>query len=155
MKKLLALPFLAIILLSGCISHLSQQECVTEDWKNTGFADSSRGHTLRDISSITNDCSKFGITIGARKMKDYQAGWNLGRDKYCTNVDAAYNLGSNGRPYPDMCPPQNYAAFKSAYDRGESAYQLEVTQEQLQATQEELRRTNQKLDNLNAQLNER
>lgn len=98
MKKIILL--LAAIVLSGCVSHMSQQQCLNTNWQQEGFNDGSAGRMPRDLSRAAEDCLKFGIMIN---RAGYHAGWRQGARQYCTpDFNTGYADGSAGRPEGDI-----------------------------------------------------
>jgi len=205
MKRLLLIPIIAA--LSGCATHLSQEQCLTINWQNEGFNDGIAGKPPRDLSRAAQDCSQYGIPVkndryltgwlqGAKRYctPDYNlgytdglagkpendifsrmpicaqagvklnlgaynsgrqkglqsfctyengmlfarqgkmlpdvcpptlrakfnAGWSTGKEQFCNQPENAFALGKSNQPYPEMCVPALYVAFKSEYDRGQA-----------------------------------
>lgn len=48
----------------------------------------------------------------------FNAGWTNGKNQFCNQPGNAFALGKTLKPYPELCPPDLYAAFRSEYDRG-------------------------------------
>lgn len=79
MKRLLVIP--AVLMLSSCASHLSQQQCRNISWKAEGYQDAINGKQPRDLTNAIEDCAKFNIKVNTRQ---YQRGWQQGARVYCS-----------------------------------------------------------------------
>lgn len=121
MKKILsALTILS--LLSGCASHLSQQQCLATNWQEVGFNDGSEGQAQRDLSGAIQDCQKFQLAVDT---KGYQRGWLAGMKKYCTPTsDLGLSDGRAGNPYSNIlqrtsrCQSANLSLNTNYYKNG-------------------------------------
>lgn len=105
-------------LLTGCVTHLSQQQCHNMDWYQVGYTDADQGKPKRDLSGAIQDCAKFNLTVNT---KDYDKGWSKGARAYCT-TDHAYRLGVDGKTYSPICPADLSDAFESTWRRGLRKY---------------------------------
>jgi hypothetical protein len=121
MKKLLS-TLSALSLLSGCASHLSQQQCLATNWQEVGFKDGTEGQAQRDLSGAIQDCQKFQLAVDTRA---YQRGWLAGMQKYCTpSYDLGLTDGRAGNPYSNIlqrasrCQSANLSLNTNNYKRG-------------------------------------
>ncbi|MBS0358561.1 MAG: DUF2799 domain-containing protein [Proteobacteria bacterium] len=48
----------------------------------------------------------------------FNAGFMEGKEKFCSYPENGFALGKENKPYPVLCSPAIYLAFKSEYDRG-------------------------------------
>lgn len=110
--------FVFVALLSGCASHLSQNQCMNMDWKSQGFSDGSRGFLMRDLNKDIKDCARFNISVDTVAYKN---AWRQGTRQYC-KPSTAYRLGVEGRNYPAICPEDLQGAFRKAWKRGLRKY---------------------------------
>lgn len=102
-------------IISGCaVFHMSQQECISTDWEQAGFADGSAGNPQRNLAGAIEDCAKFGISVN---QKTYYKGWKSGVKQFCT-YDGGYAVGSRGQTPPNICEGRSYDAFMSGWTRG-------------------------------------
>ncbi|MDF2867264.1 MAG: hypothetical protein K0S11_734 [Gammaproteobacteria bacterium] len=121
MKKYLGLLGI-IILLSGCVSHMSEQECLSTNWQQVGFNDGQAGQAPRDLSKPIQDCQKFQVAVDTQA---YQRGWLTGMKKYCVpSYDLGLADGRTGNPYEnvlqrsDRCQQANLRLDTREYKRG-------------------------------------
>jgi len=122
-----ALKTIALVIaaasLSGCMAHLTKQQCSTINWYQRGFDDGSQGKYQRNLSRDIQDCAKFNLTV---KTKQYAKGWRAGTRQYC-QPNTAYQLGANGRSYPHVCPSDLTTQFNRAWRRGLRRYCIPST----------------------------
>jgi hypothetical protein len=114
--------FFIMLALTGCVSHLSQSQCMTTNWKNEGFKEGVAGNPMRNLSQATEDCMKYGISIN---NKAYERGWRQGLRSYCAPAfPVGYTDGAAGKLESDIynrMPVCMQAAIKlnlTAYNRG-------------------------------------
>lgn len=129
MKKQLGL--LGVIsLLSGCATHMSQQQCMSTNWQEVGFNDGQAGQAQRDLTSAIQDCQKFQIAVDTRA---YQRGWQDGIQVYCKpSYQLGLTDGQTGNPYANIlqrsghCEQANLrlntSDYKRGYDKGIGSY---------------------------------
>ncbi len=94
--------FLSIFLtmLTGCATHLSQQQCLTTNWQELGFRDGSSGSEPKNLEQSTQDCTSYGVKIDRNQ---YQSGWKQGVQKFCTpNSDLGFADAQAGKPLSDI-----------------------------------------------------
>jgi hypothetical protein len=66
------------------------------NWQNEGFRDGAAGIPVRDLTSATQDCAKFGIPVDSH---NYFTGWQQGARQYCMpDRNVGYADGSAGKP---------------------------------------------------------
>lgn len=100
--------------LSGCVPHLSREQCLSMNWYQIGFQDGSHGLNQRDLQKDIQDCAQFQLSVD---QKGYLRGWQAGVRHYCQPA-IAYRLGTSGQYYNDICPSDLAPKFKQAWRRG-------------------------------------
>jgi len=106
--------------LAGC-SGMSEQACVTADWRTIGFEDGTVGRSPGNIGSYRNACSDYGI---APDLDAYRAGHAEGVQLYCRESNG-FSVGHSGAVYQGVCPADVEAAFVREYESGRHLYELE------------------------------
>ena len=109
---------LLIASLSGCATHLSEEQCRSMNWHQMGFNDADQGHNSRDLSQYTSDCAKFNIAVNTTL---YQKGWDAGARDYC-QPNKGFDLGANGENYSHICPANLAAKYKHQWQLGLDKY---------------------------------
>lgn len=111
-----------LLLMSGCAS-MSSQECEVSDWYAVGFSDGSRGLSVSQFDRYRQDCSAHGVSpdLGA-----YRSGRDEGLQEFC-QPERAFELGSQGRSNPGVCPPELKADFADAFRSGTYLHSLRST----------------------------
>src|SRR5690242_1789389 len=69
----------ALLGLAGC-AGMSQQACVSADWRTIGFTDGSLGRSVATIGSYRQQCGEHGV---APDLDAYRAGHAEGVQTYC------------------------------------------------------------------------
>ncbi|MBB5517935.1 DUF2799 domain-containing protein [Amphiplicatus metriothermophilus] len=110
----------AALVLSGCATGMSEEECAGANWRAIGERDGLYGETLEKLDERAAQCGSFGLPAD---IEAYQAGRERGLRRYCT-PDAGFDAGLNGRPYRGVCPPPAESAFLDEYDIGLRLYRL-------------------------------
>ncbi|WP_423062415.1 DUF2799 domain-containing protein [Candidiatus Paracoxiella cheracis] len=113
-KYSIALVFLGTFGLSACVPHLTQQQCQSMNWYQLGYEDGNQGKLQRDLSRDIKDCARFQLTVNTLQ---YRNGWAAGVRQFC-RPQTAYQLGTNGSSYNNICPADLAGAFNRAYKRG-------------------------------------
>lgn len=117
----LAVGLIAVaILISGCATGLSKQECQTANWKTIGYEDGVQGRPEARISAHRKACAEYGVAL---ELETYRRGWEEGIERYCQPGNG-YHQGRNGRKYTGVCPRPLEPAFLQAYRDGHSLYDL-------------------------------
>ena len=94
----------AMLLLAGCVSHLSQQECMVTNWYQVGFGDGTAGHQQRNLQGAIQDCAKFHLTVN---QSAYRQGYFAGMKQFCTpTYDMGVSDGSGGRTMTSIASRQ-------------------------------------------------
>jgi len=106
--------------LVGC-SGMSEQACVTADWRTIGFEDGTVGRSPGNIGSYRNACADYGI---APDLDAYRAGHAEGVQLYCRESNG-FSVGHSGAVYQGVCPADVEASFVREYESGRHLYELE------------------------------
>ena len=110
------------VLVSGCASGLSRDECNTADWRTIGYEDGVQGRSEARISGHRKACAKHGVAFN---FEAYRSGWDEGVGRYCQPGNG-YHQGRRGKSYSGVCPVQMEAGFLQAYSEGRELYDMEV-----------------------------
>ena len=111
---------LALSVLAGC-AGMSEQACVTADWRTVGFEDGTLGRSVGNIGSYRNACAEHGV---APDLESYRAGHAEGVQVYCRESNG-FAVGRSGGVYQGVCPDTLEAAFVSEYNAGRQLFELE------------------------------
>ena len=103
----------ALPLLASCAS-LSEEECLTGDWRSIGFADGAAGRTADYIERHREACAPSGI---APDLDAWLAGRAQGLQQYCTPQNA-YSVGRSGRSLSPVCSGPGVTELNRAHQRG-------------------------------------
>ncbi len=129
-----------LLLLAGCASKMSKDECRTVDWRTVGYEDGVAGQPGDRIGEYRRACAEHGVTPN---LDAYLAGRTAGLREYCQPHNA-YRAGVNGYTYFDTCPADLAPAFVKAYDEGRALYVRErkvaQTDELIEQKRREIRR---------------
>ena len=110
----------AVFVLAGC-SGMSEQACLTTDWRTVGFEDGTFGRSVANIGSYRNACADYGV---APDLEAYRAGHAEGVEIYCRESNG-FAVGHSGATYQGVCPANLEAAFVSEYNAGRRLHDLE------------------------------
>ena len=106
--------------LAGC-SGMSEQACLTADWRTVGFEDGTAGRSVGNIGSYRNACAEHGV---APDLEAYRAGHADGVQIYCRESNG-FAVGHSGATYQGVCPADLEAAFVAEYNSGRRLHDLE------------------------------
>jgi hypothetical protein len=112
------LILVVVAALSGC-AGMSEQACLSTDWRTVGFEDGVAG---RSPGSIGNYCADYGITPD---LAEYRAGHDAGVQTYC-RAGNGFEVGRRGSRYLGVCPADLEPGFLAAYNEGRQLYELEA-----------------------------
>lgn len=107
-------------LVAGC-SGMSEQACVTADWRTVGFEDGSLGRSEATIGRYRQQCADHGV---APDLDSYRAGHADGVRVYCRESNG-FAVGHSGANYQGVCPADLEAAFVAEYNVGRRLHELE------------------------------
>ncbi|HEX7236135.1 MAG TPA: DUF2799 domain-containing protein [Gammaproteobacteria bacterium] len=107
-------------LIAGC-SGMSEQACVTADWRTVGFEDGTAGRSEGSIGRYRQQCSEHGVTPD---LESYRAGHAEGVRIYCKESNG-FAVGHSGASYQGVCPADMEADFLAEYNSGRRLNELE------------------------------
>jgi len=111
-----------IALLAGCAS-LSEEQCLSTDWRAIGFEDGAKGAPASALPERRQTCTKRGAA--AFDMPAYLAGRREGLQTYCT-LENGFAVGASGAADADVCDGEERALFLAGYSRGARLFALEA-----------------------------
>jgi hypothetical protein len=117
-----------VIVMAGCASGLSKEECQLADWRTIGYEDGMRGFPQTRISEHRKSCAEHGVALN---LDAYRAGWDEGVRSFCQPGNG-YRLGRGGNRYTGVCPADLEPAFIEAHAYGLEIYTLESEVNRLQ-----------------------
>jgi len=106
--------------LAGC-AGMSEQACVSADWRTIGFTDGSIGRSVATIGSYSQQCGEHGVTPN---LDAYRAGHAEGVLSYC-RASNGFEVGHSGAAYQGVCPANLEREFLPEYNAGHHLYELE------------------------------
>ena len=106
--------------LAGC-AGMSQQACVSADWRTIGFTDGSLGRSVATIGSYSQQCGEHGVTPD---LNAYRSGHAEGVQTYC-RASNGFEVGHSGASYQGVCPANLEREFLPEYNAGHHLYELE------------------------------
>ncbi len=106
--------------LAGC-AGMSEQACLSSDWKTVGFQDGTLGRPVGTIGSYSKACAEHGVTPS---LDAYRAGHAEGVAVYC-RAGNGFDVGHSGAAYQGVCPSSMEQAFVDEYNAGRQLYELE------------------------------
>ena len=109
-----------LIALAGC-AGMSEQACVSADWRTIGFTDGSLGRSAATIGTYSHQCGEHGVTAD---LNAYRAGHAEGVQTYC-RPNNGFEVGHNGAAYQGVCPTNLERDFLPEYNAGHHLYELE------------------------------
>ena len=109
-----------VYLIAGC-SGMSEQACVTADWRTVGFEDGTLGRSEAGIGRYRQQCSEHGV---APDLESYRAGHAEGVRIYCRESNG-FVVGHGGATYQGVCPADLEPAFLAEYNSGRRLHELE------------------------------
>ena len=110
----------ALLGLSGC-AGMSEQACVSADWRTIGFTDGSLGRSESTIGTYSHQCGEHGVTPN---LDAYRAGHADGVQTYC-RASNGFDVGHSGASYQGVCPANLERDFLPEYNAGHHLYELE------------------------------
>ena len=96
--RILSLGAVAYVI-AGC-SGMSEQACVTADWRTVGFEDGTAGRSEGSIGSYRQ---RAPSTASRRISRAYRAGHAEGVQIYCRESNG-FAVGHSGATYQGVCP---------------------------------------------------
>ncbi len=118
---------LALVVLGGC-STLSEEECLSGDWRTIGFEDGVAGRAMSRLTEHREACADYGV---APDLDAYTMGRDEGLRAYCQEANG-FDVGARGLRYGGVCPPDLEDDFLAAYRDGRELYSLEQEVERVE-----------------------
>ncbi|HMB72905.1 MAG TPA: DUF2799 domain-containing protein [Gammaproteobacteria bacterium] len=115
------------LILCGC-AGISEEQCLSMDWRTIGFEDGANGRPVQSISNYRQACGEYGVTAD---LDSYRSGHAEGLDTYCRPA-RAFEEGRRGARYHGVCPAGTEADFLASYNSGARLYELETTLAQIE-----------------------
>lgn len=112
--------FVVAYVLAGC-SGMSEQACMTADWRTVGFEDGTLGRAEANIGRYRQQCGEHGV---APDLASYRSGHAEGVRIYCRESNG-FAVGHSGAGYQGVCPADLEAAFVAEYNAGRQLHELE------------------------------
>lgn len=141
----------AVAALAGCNS-MSEQECLSTDWRTVGYEDGVNGFAGDRIGRYRNACSEHGVTPN---LGEYQTGREQGLVEFCKPVNG-FRVGARGGGYSGVCPAELDPSFVDAYQSGRQLYSLRSrvgsAQDELYSMRNELDQIDHNLVSVGAQI---
>lgn len=119
-KNYLLMMLLGTSLLSGCAT-MSEEECLTADWRMIGYEDGVAGLSAARIGEHRKACAKHNLTPN---MQAYRDGREEGLYEYCRPQNG-FHLGQHGSAYTGVCPFDTEENFIAAYSAGKEIYDVQ------------------------------
>jgi hypothetical protein len=110
------------LVMTGCASGLTKEECQLGDWRTIGYEDGLKGLAQTRISEHRKDCAEHGVALN---LDAYRSGWDEGVRRYCEPGNG-YRQGRGGARYNGVCPATLEPGFLQAYSRGREIHDLEA-----------------------------
>ncbi len=116
------------IVVASC-QTMSKEECAVADWRIVGETDGAAGRTTDYILKHAKACQRIGI-------EPDQSAWLSGREagliRYCTPQNAV-RVGSEGKSYANVCPPQLDGLFTQGYQLGKRVHEARARRDSIQS----------------------
>jgi len=109
-----------LLALAGC-AGMSEQACLTSDWRTVGFEDGSLGRSEATIGNYRKACAEHGVSPD---LEAYRAGHADGVQAYCKPGNG-FEVGHSGATYQGVCPANLEQDFVAEYNTGRRLHDLE------------------------------
>lgn len=107
-------------LMTGCVTTMSQNECLSADWYAVGLEDGARGQPMERVAKHRQQCAEFGV---APDLQAYQQGRMEGLDYFCT-LSNGLAVGKTGGNYGGTCPNGMEYYFLTGYRLGREMHRV-------------------------------
>jgi outer membrane murein-binding lipoprotein Lpp len=134
LRRLLAsaTALLATVVLAGCSSGMSKDQCVMADWHMIGFEDGLQGGPADRIGVHRVACAQHQVTPN---LAAYMEGRQRGLQEFCQPKNG-FRVGLRGGGYANVCSGPTEPAFVDSYRYGR---QIHDARTELRNTQSRLR----------------
>jgi Protein of unknown function (DUF2799) len=143
---------LTAVLLGGCATGMSKDECALADWQTIGYEDGLRGFPAERIGAHRVACAKHQVTPN---LAAYTAGRERGLREYCQPKNG-FRVGLHGGGYANVCSGPTEPAFVNGYRYGRQIHdaraELRTTHARLRSARESLAHTNTAMASVTAEL---
>ena len=127
-----AAALLAAVVLAGCSSGMSKDQCVMADWHMIGFEDGLQGWPADRIGVHRVACAQHQVTPN---LAAYMEGRQRGLQEFCQPKNG-FRVGLRGGGYANVCSGPTEPAFVDSYRYGR---QIHDARAELRSTQSRLR----------------
>jgi len=117
--RVFSIPALLLVL-AGC-GGMSQQACLSSDWRTVGFEDGTLGRSEASIANYQRQCAEHGVQPN---LDAYRQGHAQGVEVYC-HAGNGFEVGHSGAVYQGVCPKNLEPEFLTNYNSGRRLYELE------------------------------
>lgn len=100
--------------LSGCAGSVKEVSCAGLDWEDFGYQTGKKGKSVRTFDPYRDGC---GENLEPGAMNQYLDGYTRGIIEFCT-YENGYELGSENKALPDVCPTELKPAFAKGHSVG-------------------------------------
>jgi len=104
----------------GC-AGMSQQACLSSDWRTVGFEDGTQGRSEGNIANYQRQCAEHGVQPN---LDAYREGHAQGVEVYC-RAGNGFEAGHSGAVYQGVCPKNLEPEFLANYNSGRRLYEFE------------------------------
>lgn len=111
---------LCSLALSGCVTTMSQTECLSADWFGIGLEDGTAGQPMTRLSTHRKRCGEHGVSPD---VVAYQQGRLEGLDYYCT-LGNGLEVGKRGQNYANVCPAETQYYFLTGFRLGREIHRV-------------------------------
>ena len=109
-----------LLLLGGC-AGMSQQACLSSDWRTVGFEDGTQGRSEGNVANYQRQCAEHGVQPN---LDAYREGHAQGVEVYC-RAGNGFEAGHSGAVYQGVCPKNLEPEFLANYNSGRRLYEFE------------------------------
>lgn len=110
-----------LLALAGC-AGMSQQACLSSDWRTVGFEDGTVGRSEATIANYQRQCAEHGVQPN---LDAYREGHAQGVEVYC-RAGNGFEVGHSGAVYQGVCPKNEEPEFLANYNSGHRLFELEA-----------------------------
>jgi len=119
--------------LAGCAT-MSEDECRSANWEQTGYRDGARGVPETRMGSRAEACAEFSVELD---RDAYMAGYERGLVLYC-RPENAVRVAFDGGSYSGVCPPDSHGEFLRVFEAAQNVQALRARFDYLRDQQHQL-----------------